>query len=496
MVKRLHEGHLSWPPPLLTTSPHQWEDVSALHRFNMHRYSIVIPGSTTKQSTTNRLRSFIIGLLMDAISKTNLTLSVRNHSLSMNDSAHICQVYYPNVRHCNFTSTPGVLEFEKPSYTVLENVGTMEIGIVRKEGSDGRLRARYDTKPRTAQPQEDFSPVSGDVIFEPGETRKTIRIPIRNDNVKESSENFEVQLHEPSTVPEVFNFRGLGVRDSVLVTIRDDDSTPGILEFEKPFYTVLENVGAMEIGVVRKEGSDGRIRAKYDTKPKTAQALADFSPVSGEVIFEPGETSKTIRIPIRNDNIKESSESFEVQLHDASAGPEVLNFRGLGVRDSVLVTIRDDDRKNVVDDIAKAATSNPVDPEDHMILTSTKINSEAKELICRTWVVPPVHPWYFQRHPGSAISFKGSRSCQMAFSRCSIGHLSTFCKDWGFPVRRLLHPPAVLRLCTDSWTHGSGLVSLDQMGISPTTTTTTFEYVNSLHCTKPSSDDFETHFFS
>ncbi|GFT12265.1 RNase H domain-containing protein [Trichonephila clavipes] len=75
----------------------------------------------------------------------------------------------------------------------------------------------------------------------------------------------------------------------------------------------------------------------------------------------------------------------------------------------------------VADDLAK--TSNPVDPEDHMVLTSTEIYSRAKELICRTWVVPPVHPWYFQRHPGSAISFKGSRSYQTAFSRFSTGHL-------------------------------------------------------------------------
>ncbi|GFX95821.1 RNase H domain-containing protein [Trichonephila clavipes] len=64
----------------------------------------------------------------------------------------------------------------------------------------------------------------------------------------------------------------------------------------------------------------------------------------------------------------------------------------------------------IADDLAKAATSNAVDPEDHMVLTSTEIYSRAKELICRTWVVPPVHPWYFQRHPGSGISFKGSRS--------------------------------------------------------------------------------------
>ncbi|GFT70557.1 uncharacterized protein TNCV_1133191 [Trichonephila clavipes] len=88
-------------------------------------------------------------------------------------------------------------------------------------------------------------------------------------------------------------------------------------------------------------------------------------------------------------------------------------------------------------DFAKAVTSNPVDT-DHMVLTSTEIYSRAKELVCRTSVVPPVHP-------------------------------CTFCNAWGFPVRRLLLPPAVLRLCTDLLTHGSGQVKLDQMGISPTT---------------------------
>ncbi|GFS66443.1 RNase H domain-containing protein [Trichonephila clavipes] len=46
----------------------------------------------------------------------------------------------------------------------------------------------------------------------------------------------------------------------------------------------------------------------------------------------------------------------------------------------------------VADDLAKPATSNPVDLEDHMILTSTEIYSRAKELICITWVVPSVHP--------------------------------------------------------------------------------------------------------
>ncbi|GFW93477.1 RNase H domain-containing protein [Trichonephila clavipes] len=91
----------------------------------------------------------------------------------------------------------------------------------------------------------------------------------------------------------------------------------------------------------------------------------------------------------------------------------------------------------VAGNLAKAATSNPEDPEDHMVLTSTEIYSRAKELTCRTWVVPPVHPWYFQRHPGSAISFKGSRSYQTAFSRFSTGHLRCMNFEGGkrsFPI--------------------------------------------------------------
>ncbi|GFV98601.1 RNase H domain-containing protein [Trichonephila clavipes] len=48
----------------------------------------------------------------------------------------------------------------------------------------------------------------------------------------------------------------------------------------------------------------------------------------------------------------------------------------------------------VADHHAKVATNNPVDPEDHMVITSTEIYSRAKEIICKTWVVPPVLSWY------------------------------------------------------------------------------------------------------
>ncbi|GFU78762.1 RNase H domain-containing protein [Trichonephila clavipes] len=123
--------------------------------------------------------------------------------------------------------------------------------------------------------------------------------------------------------------------------------------------------------------------------------------------------------------------------------PELPKQLALVVIDGILLDtakIYTDDSllgNEIADDLVKEATSNPVDPENHMVLTSTEIYSRVKELVCRAWVVPPVHPWYFQRHPGSAISFKGSGSYQTAFSRFSTGHLR--CMDFeggkrSFPI--------------------------------------------------------------
>ncbi|GFS78823.1 adhesion G-protein coupled receptor V1, partial [Nephila pilipes] len=240
---------------------------------------------------------------------------------------------------------PGFLEFEKSTFDVSENTGTVTVTVLRVGGSDGQIRVRYQTVPKSALPGVDFTPVTGELVFNEGETRKTIAVQIKDDIIKEPMKNFEIHLLDPTPAPEVINFRGLGERERIVINIHDDDSSPGFLEFEKPFYTIVENVGTVEIVVVRIGGSDGRIRVRYQTKPQTAQPEEDFTSVSGELVFESGETRKTIRIPIRNDNIRENSESFEVLLLDPTAGPEVVNFRGLGQKQSVIVTIIDDDMK-------------------------------------------------------------------------------------------------------------------------------------------------------
>ncbi|GFX01861.1 uncharacterized protein TNCV_370501 [Trichonephila clavipes] len=83
------------------------------------------------------------------------------------------------------------------------------------------------------------------------------------------------------------------------------------------------------------------------------------------------------------------------------------------------------------------------------VLTSIEIYSSAKKLICRTWVVPPSHR--FSTGHLRCMNFEGGKRSFPICPKCNISPFSpqNILQGLGFPVRKLLHPPAVLGLCTD-----------------------------------------------
>ncbi|GFT26639.1 adhesion G-protein coupled receptor V1 [Trichonephila clavipes] len=245
----------------------------------------------------------------------------------------------------NLKMKPGFFELEKPSYVVPEDAGTVRVGVVRKDGSDGEIHMIYQTVGNTAEANQDFIPTAGELIFKEGEVRKDIIINILDDEMRESSETFEFQLLDATPVPGVLNFRRFESKLTTVVTITDNDMMPGIVEIEKPFYNILENVGAVEIGVIRLDGTDGEIKVEYRTENQTARSGKDFEPVQGELIFGEGEKRKTILVPIVDDDQREPTEQFEVYLLNPTPGPGVINFKGLGPTKRTAVSIRDDDMK-------------------------------------------------------------------------------------------------------------------------------------------------------
>ncbi|GBM76410.1 hypothetical protein AVEN_244783-1 [Araneus ventricosus] len=122
------------------------------------------------------------------------------------------------------TVKPGEMQLEEAVYQFFENVGTVQIPVVRVGGSDGQIRVFYRTAPKTALTGTDFEFSSGELVFKEGETRKFIEINIVNDDVKEETKSFEVELLNPEAAQDIINFRGFVRIPKAEVYILDDDS--------------------------------------------------------------------------------------------------------------------------------------------------------------------------------------------------------------------------------------------------------------------------------
>lgn len=92
--------------------------------------------------------------------------------------------------------------------------------MIRIEGTDGVVLVKYKTVIGTALAATDFIIADGELLFQDGVAKQTIRINIIDDRIKEPNETFSVILYQPAGIEE----RRLGQTTSLLVTIIDNDS--------------------------------------------------------------------------------------------------------------------------------------------------------------------------------------------------------------------------------------------------------------------------------
>ena len=84
---------------------------------------------------------------------------------------------------------------------------------------------------------------------------------------------------------------------------------------------VQEAEGAvLSFSVSLNEAQDSAVSVRYATSDGTAMAGADYEAVSGMVRFAPGETQKTVSVPVIDDAHDEGEETFTLTLSNASGG--------------------------------------------------------------------------------------------------------------------------------------------------------------------------------
>ena len=120
------------------------------------------------------------------------------------------------------------------------------------------------------------------------------------------------------------------------VTVSDDGTFEGQLSLASPTVDIDEDAGTLSVTVTRTDGSDGRVTVDYATSGVSATSGEDFTRTSGTLVFEDGQTSRVIQIPIIDDMDSEEDETFIVSLSNPTGGASLGNS-------GTAVTILNDD---------------------------------------------------------------------------------------------------------------------------------------------------------
>merc|ERR1740138_2000794 len=108
--------------------------------------------------------------------------------------------------------------FEFPSHAVLEGAGKVEVAVIRTGSLMERVTVGYATREGSASAGKDFQHREGHLVFEPGETKHIITIPIIDDTAYEDDEDFYLDLKEEETTNWL-----MGECKTATITIIDDD---------------------------------------------------------------------------------------------------------------------------------------------------------------------------------------------------------------------------------------------------------------------------------
>jgi hypothetical protein len=189
------------------------------------------------------------------------------------------------------------------------------------EGDDGKKLAKftvslntpstqtvtvnYATINDTAKAGEDYQRTNGKLTFKPGETRKTINVPVFGDTKLEANETFKLLLSKPQNA-QLGKKQAIGSitnDDLAKISIKDTQIIEGDDGKKQAKFTVSLNTKVNQ-----------KVEVSYATSDGTAKVGEDYQRTQGKLTFQPNQTQKTILVPILGDTIDEDDETFFLNL--------------------------------------------------------------------------------------------------------------------------------------------------------------------------------------
>ena len=263
------------------------------------------PGETSK--------SINVGIIQDEIDEPNETVRIildeatnayvdsgafiGTGTIIDDDGAPQFSINSPSVNEGNSAS-------QVQSFTVsLSPASHRERTVIYQEGTGG-----------TATSGTDYTFSAGALTFAAGETSKTLDVQVVGDTTDEPDETVKLNLVGTRTVR-------FGVPKRGTMTIVDNDSPP-IISINSPSVNegYIHARTDMTFTVNLNAASGKQVSVGYtDLGTGTAVAYSDYGPLTaGTLTFAAGETSKTITVSVRGDQLDEADETVLVGLRNAT----------------------------------------------------------------------------------------------------------------------------------------------------------------------------------
>jgi hypothetical protein len=196
--------------------------------------------------------------------------------------------------------------------------------VVLSASSADPVSVDYATADGSAKAPDDYAAASGTLTFAPGELSKRVTIAVAGDILDEPHETYSVDLSN-AVGATIADGRGAG-------TILDNDPEVSISLDD---VTRAEANGPATFNVSLSKASGKVVTVAYASADGSAVAGNDYGSRSGTLIFLAGDTSKSVSVPLVDDEIAEGEETFTVSLSSA-VNASLADAVGVG-------TILDDD---------------------------------------------------------------------------------------------------------------------------------------------------------
>ena len=187
-----------------------------------------------------------------------------------------------------------------------------------------------------ARAGSDYVAGSGTLTFTPGVGRLTVQVELLDDEIGENTERFSFRLRDLVNVEQYDSFAyGEILDDGDTGTEEPDTETPTLSVDD---VSVAEGAGTARVQVKMSRAASHDVSFDYATADGTAGSPADYTAAAGTATVTAGALSVLIDIPVTQDQIYETDETFTVALANPTEA-------ALDSDPSATVTILDDDRR-------------------------------------------------------------------------------------------------------------------------------------------------------